>query len=82
MGNRGIKPCNKTKEEIIERFSLRLITSSHAFEPVLEIETNLAVSGSQSGSVSTVTPGCDFANGKLPYFSKSKSQDQGLSTLM
>ena len=23
----------------------------------------------------------DFANGELPYFSKSKSQDQGLSTL-
>ena len=30
VGNREIKPCNKIKEEIVEGFSLRLITSSRA----------------------------------------------------
>ena len=53
MGNREIKPSNKTKEEIVERFSLRLITPSRACEPVLEVETDLADSGVQSGSVSS-----------------------------
>ena len=32
MGNREIKPSNKTKEEIAEGFSLRLITPSRACE--------------------------------------------------
>ena len=46
-----IKPSNKTKEEIVEGFSLRLITPSHACD--LEVETDLADSGAQSGSVSS-----------------------------
>ena len=49
--NREIKPSNKTKEEIVEGFSLRLITPPRACEPVLEVETDLADSGAQSGSV-------------------------------
>ena len=53
MGNRDIKPSTKTKEEIVEGFSLRLITPPRACEPVLEVETDLADSGAQSGSVSS-----------------------------
>ena len=52
VGNREIKQSNKTKEEIVEGFSLRLITLSRACEPVLEVGTDLADSGAQSGSVS------------------------------
>ena len=52
MGNWEIKTSNKTKEEIVEGFSLRVTTPSGACEPVLEVETNLADSGSQSGSFS------------------------------
>ena len=47
---------------------------------VLEIGTNLADSGAQSGSVSSSWLAGDFANVELPYFSKSKSPGQGLST--
>ena len=43
MGNRKIKPSNKTKEEIVEGFSLRLITQPRACEPVLEVETDLQI---------------------------------------
>ena len=53
VGNHEIKPSNKTKEEIGEGFSLRLITPSRACEQVLEVETDLADSGAQSGSVSS-----------------------------
>ena len=53
MGNLEIKPSNKTKEEIVEGFSLRLITPPRACEPVLEVETDLAEYGAQSGSVSS-----------------------------
>ena len=52
VGNREIRPSNKIKEEIAEGFSLRLITPPRACEPVLEVETDLADSGAQSGSVS------------------------------
>ena len=53
MGNREIKPSNKTKEEIVKGFSLRLITPSRACEPVIEVETDLADSVAQSGSASS-----------------------------
>ena len=53
MGNREIKPSNKTKEEILEGFSQILITPPSAYEPVLEVETDFADSGAQSGSVSS-----------------------------
>ena len=56
IGNREIKPSNKTKEEIVEGVSLRLITPSRACEPVLEVETDLADSEAQSGSVSSSWP--------------------------
>ena len=53
MGNREIKTSNTTKEEIVEGLSLRVTTRhAHTFEPVLEVETDLADSGAQSGSVS------------------------------
>ena len=52
MGNWEIKTSNKTKEEIEEGFSLRVITPSRACEPVLEVETDLADSGAQPGSFS------------------------------
>ena len=52
MGNQEIKTSNKTKEEIVEGVSLRVTTLSRACEPVLEVETDLADSGAQSGSVS------------------------------
>ena len=54
MGNWEIQTSNKTKEEIVEGFSLRITTPSRACEPVtgLELETDLADSGAQSGSVS------------------------------
>ena len=51
MGNREIKPSNKTKEEIVEEFSLRLTSPPRACEPVLEVETDLADSRAQSESV-------------------------------
>ena len=51
MGNREIKTSNKTKEELVEGFSLRVTTLSQACEPVVEVETNLADLGAQSGSV-------------------------------
>ena len=80
MGNREIKPSNKTKEEIVEGFSLRLITPPRACEPVLEVETDLADSGAQSGSVSS---SClvIFLMANCHIFSKSKSLGQGPSTL-
>ena len=53
MGNWEIKTSNKTKEEIVEGFSVRLITPSRAYEPVLEVETDLADSVARSGSVSS-----------------------------
>ena len=53
MGNWEIKPSNETKEEIVDGFSLRLITLPRACEPVLEVETDLADSVAQSGSVSS-----------------------------
>ena len=53
MGNREIKPGNETKEDMVEGFSLRLITPPRACEPVLEVETDLADYGAQSGSVSS-----------------------------
>ena len=52
MWNWEIKASNKTKEEIVEGFSLRVITPSRTCEPDLEVETGLADSGAQSESVS------------------------------
>ena len=52
MGNREIKTSNKTKEDIVEGFSLRETAPPHACESVLEVETDLADSEAQSGSVS------------------------------
>ena len=52
VGIQETKTSNKTKEEIVEGFSLRVTTPSRACEPVLEVETDLADSGAQSGSVS------------------------------
>ena len=49
MGNLEIKPSNKTKEEMVEGFSLRLITPSRACEPVVKVETDLVDSGAQTG---------------------------------
>ena len=51
MGNWEIKSSNKTTEEIVEGFSLRLIITRML--AVLEVETDLADSGAQSGSVSS-----------------------------
>ena len=51
VGNREIKTGNKTKEEIVEGLSLRVTTPSCACEKVLEVKTDLACSGAQSGSV-------------------------------
>ena len=56
MGNREIKPSNKTKEEIVEELSLRLITPSRACDSVLEVETDLADSGAQLGSYTVASP--------------------------
>ena len=66
MGNLEIKTSNKTKEEIVEGFSLRVATPSRACEPVLEVEIDLADSGVQSGSVRNSAG--EFANGELPFF--------------
>ena len=52
MGNRETKTSDKTMEEIVEGFPPRVTTPSSAREPVLEVETDLADSGAQSGSVS------------------------------
>ena len=52
MGNPEIKTSIKTKEEIVEGFSLRVTTLSSACESVLEVQTDLAGSGAQSASVS------------------------------
>ena len=53
VGNREIKPSNKTKKEIVKGFSLRFNTPSRACEPVLEVEIDLADSVAQSGSVNS-----------------------------
>ena len=37
VGNREIKPSNKIKEEIVDGFSLRLITPSSACEQYLKL---------------------------------------------
>ena len=58
-GTREIKTSNKTKEGIAEGGRLRVTTPSCACEPVPEVETDVAGSGAQLGSVS------DFANGEL-----------------
>ena len=83
MGNLEIKTSNKTKEEIqcSIRIFLRVTTPPRACEPVLEVETDLADSGAHSGPVGNSWL-VIFANGELPYFSKSKSLRNGLSTLM
>ena len=52
LGNLEIKTSNKTKEEIVEGVSLRVSSPSRACEPVLDVETDLAGSGAQSGLVS------------------------------
>ena len=52
VGNWETKTSNKAKEEIVEGFSLRVTTLSRTCEPVLEVETDLADSGAQSGSFS------------------------------
>ena len=53
MGNREIKTSYKTKEEIVDRLSLRVLPHhAHTLGPVLEVEKHLADSGAQSGSVS------------------------------
>ena len=80
MGNREIKTSNKTKEEIVEGISLRGTTPSGACEPVLEVETDLADSGAQSGSFGNswllILPMANYH-----IFFKSKSQSQGLRRL-
>ena len=53
MGSREIKTSNKTKEDIVEGFSLRVTTPSRVCELVLEVETDLADSIAQSGFVSS-----------------------------
>ena len=53
VGSREIKTSNKTKEYIVEGFSLRVNTPSRVCELVLEVETDLADSIGQSGSVSS-----------------------------
>ena len=53
VGSREIKTSNKTKEYIVEGFSLRVTTPSRACELVLEVETDFADSIAQSGLVSS-----------------------------
>ena len=55
VGNQEIKTSNKTKEEIVEGFSLRVTTPSCACKQVLEVETDLADSGAHQDQ--TETPG-------------------------
>ena len=52
MGTWEVKTSNKTKEELVEGFPLIVTSPLPAYEPVLEVETDLADSGAQSGSVS------------------------------
>ena len=54
MGNWDIKTSNETKEEVVEGLSLRVTTPSRAYiRASPEVETNLADSGAESGSVSS-----------------------------
>ena len=80
VGNREIKTSNKTKEEIAEGGLLRVTTPSCTCESVPEVETDVADSGAQSGSVSNswlvILPKPNYH-----IIFKSKSQDQGLLTL-
>ena len=55
MGNQEIKTSNKTKEEIVEGFSLRVTTPSCACKQVLEVETDMADSGAHQDQ--SETPG-------------------------
>ena len=81
MGNREIKLSNKTKEKLVEGFSIRLITPSRACEQSKKLkQIRQILKPNQDQSVAPVLAG-DFANCELPYFSKSKSLGQGLSTL-
>ena len=79
MGNQETKTSNKTKEEIEDGFSLRVITMSRASEPILQVETDLADSGACSGSVSN-SDWC-FCQWRTTILAKSKSQGQGISAL-
>ena len=63
VGNREIKPSNKTKEEIVEGFSLRLITPSRACESVLEVEQIWQIlehTGSVSNSWLVILPMANY----------------------
>ena len=80
MCNWKVKTSNETKEEMVERFSLRVTTPSRAYEPVQEVETDSGRFWSTIRISQLLLVG-DFVNGELPYFSKSKRQGQGLSTL-
>ena len=72
MGNREFKISNKIKEEIEKGFSLRETTPSCACEQVLE-RGNRFFRFRSTIRVSQYLLSGDFDNGKLPYFSKSKS---------
>ena len=52
MGFERLRPKDKTKEEIAEGGPPRVTTPSRAFEPVPEVEIDVADSGAQSGSIS------------------------------
>ena len=53
VGSQEIKTSNKTKECIVEGFSLRVTTPSRVCELVLEVETDFADSIAQLGLVSS-----------------------------
>ena len=61
MGNREIKPSNKTKEAIAEGFSLRLITLSRACDLVgfvaLRPKSTAMVIAGRSVHLTTLFPG-------------------------
>ena len=60
VGNREIKTSNKTKEEIVDGFSLRVTTPSRACEPVLKVKTVFASKGYPFNNIFDFTTAGDW----------------------
>ena len=76
MGNREIKPSNKTKEEIAEGFSQRLITSSRACEQSLKLKQFWQILEHNQDQL--VAAGWRFCQWRTAIFFQVKESGSGL----
>ena len=75
MGNREIKPSNKTKEEIAEGFSLRLISPSRACEQSLKLKQIWQIL--EHNQDQSVAPGWRFCQWRTAIFFQVKESGSG-----